>query len=171
MLAAPVFLVGMMGAGKSSVGARVAARARLRFVDLDREIERSLGEALSDYFVREGERAFRVVESRALREVTTEPAIIATGGGTPCDPANLDFLLDAGRVVYLRAKPETLAARLAEADRPLLRDVPSRRDRLAELLATRRASYEAAHEIIDTDGLSVDAASEVVAQRLGLARG
>jgi shikimate kinase len=171
MLVQRVFLVGMMGAGKSSVGAHVAKRARAPFVDLDREIERALGESLGDYLVREGEAAFRVVESRALRALTREPAVIATGGGTPCEPSNLAFLLDGGHVVYLRATPDTLAARLVEEDRPLLRDAPSRTERLATLLHARRGAYEAAHEIVDTDGLSVGAVSDIVARRLGLARG
>jgi shikimate kinase len=162
-----VFLVGMMGVGKSTVGPRAAARLSQGFVDLDREIERMIGQSVNEIFLQEGEAAFRSVEARVLRGLAEDGVVVATGGGTACDPTNLAFLRDTGRVIYLRASPHTLVARLADAERPLLDGATSRLTRLEMILAARRAAYEAAHHIIDTDGCSPEEVADAVAELVG----
>jgi shikimate kinase len=167
----PVFLVGMMGAGKSSVGARLAAAIGRRFVDLDTLVEEWAGEPIAALFAAGREDEFRELERSALRGFDARGAVVATGGGTVVHGGNLEWMLARGRVAYLRARPDTLAARLEGSARPLLEGhegVRARAMRLATLLDQRRAAYEQAHLVLDTEALSED---EVVAQLRGWVEG
>src|SRR5688572_15024417 len=109
--ARPIFLVGMMGAGKSAVGVRLAERLGRRFVDLDRAIEARAGATVAELF-RGGEEGFRALEARTLLELDGREAVVATGGGAVLRPGNLEHMLSAGRVVYLRAEVATLLEHL-----------------------------------------------------------
>jgi shikimate kinase len=152
----PVFLVGMMGAGKSTVGRHLADQTGRCFVDLDREVE-ATGASIEALFAAGREAEFRALEARALRAIDVPGAVVATGGGVVLDASNVDHMIARGRVVYLRARPEALAARLAGTMRPLLqRYEHDRTQRLAELLSERRAAYERAHLCFDTDGVTPD---------------
>src|SRR5262252_6548436 len=95
----PVWLVGMMGAGKSTVGPALARRLGRRFVDTDAEIERERGAAVAEIFAREGEPATRLC---------AEPVVAALGGGALAQPGVADAAARAGTLVWLRARPETL---------------------------------------------------------------
>lgn len=157
----PILLVGPMGSGKSTVGARLAERLGLPFVDSDREIERAEGMPLAAIFERLGEMHFR----RREREIMTNlavgpPQVIAAGGGAFVDAAIRRRLLSACTTFWLEADPATLAGRLTDAaDRPLLRGREPEAA-LSELAATRHSSYAEAHHRIEVGGLTPD---EVVA--------
>ncbi len=164
-----VWLVGMMGAGKSAVGRALAERLGRSFVDTDVEIERSMGLRVSDVFASEGEASFRAREREWIEKIAGEPAVVALGGGAIAQRGIPLRLAEAGTVVYLRARPERLLARLGErADRPLLAglDRDGRLARLRELLEERRSSYETASIVVDTDRRAVAAVVSDVAERL-----
>ena len=166
----PIFLLGMMGAGKSSVGRLLADKRGAAFVDLDERIELMFAATIPALF-EHGEEYFRACERAALRSLLAEPGfagasiVVATGGGIVTDPANLDDMAAVGTLVYLELSPPRLAERLSTpheiARRPLLdRDAAAGADhasttlssRLATLLAAREQAYRRAHVIIDGDG-------------------
>jgi shikimate kinase len=117
-----IFLVGMMGAGKTTVGRLLARRLKLRFVDSDREIESRCGVKIPVIFEIEGETGFRARESAVIEALAALPGIVlATGGGVVLVERNRRCLAEHGTVVYLRAKPEDLYERVRhDRNRPLL---------------------------------------------------
>lgn len=160
-----VCLTGFMGAGKSSVGAIVAERLGLPFVDLDRAIEERENAAVPVIFTTRGEDGFRAAESDALTSVLSGPdAVIACGGGIVLKGENRAAMRAAGTVVYLAVSAEEALARIGDASgRPLLVGDAAR---LApQILGARLSLYRASADvIIDTAGRSVtDVADEVVA--------
>jgi len=169
-----VWLVGMMGAGKSAVGRSLARSLGLRFVDSDDEVARRSGCSVSEIFEREGERGFRARERELIEAVAGEEAIVSLGGGAVSQPGAVNRLAAAGTLVYLRARPETLLARIGNArDRPLLAglDPREREACLAELIDARNDANEAAAIIVDTDDLGIDEVAGRVAQRLASVEG
>jgi shikimate kinase len=123
-----IYLVGFMGSGKTSVGARLAEELGWPFIDLDAVIEAGQGTSIREIFERSGEPFFRDLERAALSEVSkTEPAVIALGGGTFAQTFNLEYIREAGGVtVWLDCPLEELRERCAQMDnRPLFRDAQS----------------------------------------------
>lgn len=175
-----VFLTGFMGSGKSTVGPRLAEALGYAFEDLDDTIERLAGRPVTAVFAEQGEAAFRALERRALRATATRTdVVVALGGGALAEPSNLRWALDHATVVYLRLPPAALADRLrAQAGtRPMLQDALGRplppaalAERVASLLASRAASYEQAHHVVELDGLGVAASVEAVRRCLQEAR-
>jgi shikimate kinase len=168
-----VWLVGMMGAGKSTVGPALARRLGVRFVDTDAEIEREAGLAVSEIFARDGEDAFRAREREAIEALAGRPAVVALGGGAIARAGMPERLAATGTVVYLRAEPATLARRLGDArERPLLADLDpeGRRQRVEQLLATREAAYRSAALTVDTDERSAQEVVEAILAGLSGAR-
>jgi shikimate kinase len=157
-------LVGMMGCGKTSVGRRVARALGRPFLDLDHEVERVAGRRIPELFEHEGEAGFRDREGAALRGALagTEPMVIATGGGAVLRPENRAAMRERAVVVWLRARPDTLLARVGDGrGRPLLAGDPL--GNLTRIAADRADAYrDAAHEVIDVDGLPFDEISERV---------
>ena len=154
-----VVLVGMMGAGKSSVGRRVAARLVWPFSDSDAVVEARYGRTVGDIWRTDGEEAFRAMETVALSDALadTTPSVIAAAGGTVLDPTNRQAMVDADAVVvWLRADPETLETRVRHGDhRPLLDDDAS--GTLRRLHDERVGLYtEVADAVIDVDDLDLD---------------
>jgi len=152
-------LVGLMGAGKSSVGKRCAALLDRPFVDTDELVVAAAGIPFDEIWTNEGEAGFRARERTAVADAAASPAplVIACGGGAVLDPENRRTLRTTGFVVWLAASPEVLAARLAGDDtRPLL----ARGDRaatLTRLADTRAAAYEAAADVtVAADDATVD---------------
>ncbi len=143
----PIVLVGLMGAGKTTVGQRLADRLRIPFVDTDHEIERVTRLSIADLFDRYGEDQFRDGERRVIaRLVDGALKVLATGGGAFMNDQTRALILERARAVWLDADIDILAARTARrpSQRPLLRDRDPR-EVLAELAAVRNPVYALAH--------------------------
>lgn len=158
-------LVGPMGAGKSSIGRRLASRLGLRFVDLDREIEARTGAGVTTIFDCEGEAGFRIRERDALADVLArEDLLLATGGGAVLDAGNRRLMRERGFVVHLHVSVAGQLERLArDRTRPLL--AGDDRQAVLQRLADARAPLyaEVADLRLDTEALS----SETAVARLG----
>lgn len=163
-----VFLIGMMGAGKTSVGRLLAQRLGRRFIDADQEIEARCGVSIPVIFEIEGEAGFRQRERAMIDELTRLPGIVlATGGGAVLAPESRDRLHGRGLVVYLRASAEELWQRTRrDRGRPLLATADPRR-RIAELLAQREPFYtQTAHLTFDSSHDSVKSTVARLAEAL-----
>jgi shikimate kinase/3-dehydroquinate synthase len=160
---ASLLLNGFMGAGKSTVGRLVAARAGVPFVDLDEAIEAAAGATVAALFAAEGEAGFRRREAEALSAVLAgPPQVVALGGGALLDRARRREALARAVVVTLGAGAETLAARTHGTGRPLLDAAPDRAARIRELLEARGEAYAEAHARVETDGRSPEQVAEAV---------
>ena len=151
----PLVLVGLMGSGKSAVGRRTAKRLGLNFADSDQKIVSDAGISITEIFDLAGEAKFREMEFQAITQlILTKPQIIATGGGAFCFPQTARLLLAKTLVVWLKAPPETLLARIGSTrSRPLLNnDNPL--GTLVKLNKERAKHYQKAQIEVDTDGLS-----------------
>ncbi|HKH26033.1 MAG TPA: shikimate kinase [Acidimicrobiia bacterium] len=163
-------LVGLMGAGKTTVGAACATRLARPFVDTDDVVEANTGMTVAELFAHEGEARFRELERQAVVDAcaTPAPAVIACGGGAVVDADNRRRLHEAGFVVWLQAPAPTLMARVKTgAGRPLLEGRGTAT--LERLAVVRAAAYDAAADAhVDTDGRNVhevvDAVLEVYRQ-------
>ncbi len=157
-------LIGLMGAGKTSVGQECALRLGRPFVDTDELVTAIAHLSVNEIFATEGELGFRNRERAVVADVCTspEPLVVACGGGAVIDPENRRALRGAGFVVWLQAPSSTLLTRVGDdSTRPLLRDDPQ--GALTRLGRLREMTYEAAsHAAIDTDGIDVDAAAGAV---------
>ncbi|MGH9018131.1 MAG: shikimate kinase [Acidimicrobiales bacterium] len=169
-----LLLVGMMGAGKSTV-ARLAARSvGWKWLDVDEMVSREAGASVPELFARHGESYFRRQESRALQSVLggDEDVIVSVGGGAVLDEANRARLAEGGEVVWLRARPETLMARVRDgAGRPLLDGTTpeQRMQTLRRIDAERRPIYGAlARHVVDVDGLDAASVARRVLEAAGL---
>lgn len=138
-----VVLVGMMGAGKTTIGRLLSQALNLRFVDLDHELERRCGVSIPVIFDLEGEIGFRRREATLFDSLRQERnQVLATGGGLVTTESTLDGLLDSGVVIYLRATATELFSRTRhDKNRPLLQS-PNPQQRIAELLSAREPLYE-----------------------------
>jgi len=148
-----LYLVGLPGAGKSTLGRQLARRLNKTFVDADAELERKLGVTIPTIFEIEGEASFRDREEAVLEELATlSGVVLATGGGVVIRPANRERLKANGTVIYLHAMPELLRERTRRSrHRPLL-NAADPIARLAELYAARDALYrEVASMIIESN--------------------
>ena len=152
-----IFLVGLMGAGKTTVGRMLAKRLGKLFIDSDQEIEKRCGVKIPTIFEMEGEEGFRRREAKVIDELTQEKNIIlATGGGSILLPENRDHLKNRGLVIYLRANPNELWMRTRhDKSRPLL-NTPNPQKTLENLFLIRDPLYTSiANHIIDTGKPSV----------------
>jgi shikimate kinase len=141
-------LIGLMGAGKTTVGRACAARLGRPFVDTDDLVVALAGMPFEELWASKGEPAFRALERQAVADAcaSPEPLVIACGGGAATDPENRRRLRDAGTVVWLQAPVEILAARVGDGStRPLLAGDPH--GALTQLDAIRAPAYEAAADV------------------------
>ncbi|MCX7897287.1 MAG: shikimate kinase [Rhodocyclaceae bacterium] len=151
-----LYLVGMMGAGKTTVGRKLASYLGRPFIDLDQEIEKSTGVSIPMIFEIEGEAGFRLREAQALESCAAKRnLIVATGGGIVLHPMNRARLRASGVVVYLTAPPGVLHARTAgDKSRPLLQ-VADPLARIARLCAWRDPLYREIADIVVEAGSGV----------------
>jgi shikimate kinase len=167
-------LVGLPGAGKSTLGRAVAERTGRPFVDFDTEIAQREGQSVAEIFAEQGEPYFRDCERALTRELASRSGmVLAPGSGWVVDPVNLTVLGPVARVVWLRADPETVVERLRAS--PVVRPLLVGDDALARvrrLAAERTAAFERADVVVDTGLLTFDAAlAELVALASGLGPG
>jgi shikimate kinase len=166
---ARVVLVGFMGAGKSSVGRRLARRLGWRFVDLDRSIEEHAGATIAALFRDRGETAFRALEEDAAREASRlARTVVAAGGGAFATPATRAVLQAGALTVWLRCSLDDVQRRVpADGSRPLA----GNREIMRALLAEREPSYRQADVAVDTSGRTprevVDRIVELIEGRRG----
>jgi shikimate kinase len=157
-------LIGLMGAGKTTVGKVCARRLGRTFVDTDDVVTGTARMTVDEIFTEGGEAGFRRLEHDVVADVcaSPEPLVVACGGGAVLDPDNRRALRSAGIVVWLRAPAGTLAGRVGDGStRPLLRDDPV--GALARLERLREPAYEAAaHVSVDTDGVDVESVAGAV---------
>jgi shikimate kinase len=168
MLSENLFLVGLMGAGKTTVGKLLAKHLNKQFIDSDHEIEKRTGVKINVIFELEGEDGFRTREETVIDELTRQRGIVlATGGGVILRQSNRLALRDRGTVIYLRANADDLWRRTRhDKNRPLLQ-TENPRARLQELLMQRDALYrETAHVIMDTGEQNVQKLVRQLEQQL-----
>ena len=168
-----IVLIGMMGAGKSSIGRRLAKKLNLSFVDADAEIELAAGMPITDIFDRHGEDYFRSGEARVIARLLDQGRqVLATGGGAFMNPSTRELIAAKGISVWLKAEPDILLRRIRRrSDRPLLRTADPEAT-LKRLVEERYPVYAEAevtvhsrdvpHEVI------VDEIADAIAARLGL---
>ena len=161
----------MMGAGKTSVAGALAARLGCRALDTDHIVEQEAGMSVPALFAARGEQAFRDAESSAIESFVLLPAptVVSVGGGAVLRERNRRALRRLGTVVWLRARPATLAARVGSADgRPVLGREGSELEKTMEkLVAERRPFYEeVADLVVDVDTLSPEQVADIVAAKL-----
>lgn len=167
-MAGNIFLVGLMGAGKTTVGKLLARHLRKTFLDSDHEIEKRTGANIPLIFELEGEAGFRAREAAMIEELTQlRDIVLATGGGAVLNERNRENLKNHGTVVYLRAKVEDLWARTRhDRNRPLLQTADPLA-KLRELYAQRDPLYrECADIILDTGEQSVNSLLRQLEQQL-----
>ncbi|MBV8757000.1 MAG: helix-turn-helix domain-containing protein [Deltaproteobacteria bacterium] len=160
--ARPIALLGVRGAGKSAVGAALAKKLGLRFVEVDREIEEAAGLALADIFTLHGEAYYRRVEREVLTRLVAEPGVLATGGSIVNDATNFALLKSRAHTVWLRATAEDHWNRVvAQGDQRPMAENPHAFEELRALLAARQKLYARADRTIDTSDKTV---KQVVAE-------
>ncbi|HTP62995.1 MAG TPA: helix-turn-helix transcriptional regulator [Burkholderiales bacterium] len=158
-----IALIGLRGAGKSSLGAKLAAALDLPFIELDAEVEREAGARLGEVFAMYGQEAYRRFERRALERVlrTHEAAVIAAGGSLVTDPDTYRLLLDNCRTVWLKARPEEHMDRvIAQGDLRPFKGRAAALEEIRNLLADRDRLYARANATIETSGRPLKAVLE-----------
>jgi shikimate kinase len=159
-----IVLIGMMGAGKSSVGRCLQRRTGLALFDTDKIVESKLGISISEIFSKYGEERFREEESAALRELAiNQQGIIVTGGGAVLRDGNIDLLKGIGTVVWLQADEEVLFERASRrADRPLLK-TENPREVFSKMLHARRPVYAKIADVrVDTSALTHEEVADAI---------
>lgn len=160
-----IYLIGLMGSGKTTIGGQLAQSLDWQFTDLDRSIEILAGQTIPQIFEKQGESKFRVLESEALKQ-TAELVkhVIACGGGVTTTRENVEFLRQE-TTIWLEVNPDTAAKRLkSDHQRPLLHDVDEPAQRLEQLLNERLEAYGHAAEFrVDTNHVDpVGVAAEIL---------
>ncbi|MGB7291226.1 MAG: shikimate kinase [Thermodesulfobacteriota bacterium] len=162
-----IYLLGFMGAGKTSVGKILAEKLQLEFCDLDELIEAECGKTISGIFSEDGEAFFRDLESKKLRSVSQiSGQIVATGGGIVLRQSNWKIMEDGGVTVYLKASTDVLWNRIKnDTSRPLLR-VEKPFEKVRELLSMRIHLYEKADIVIETENKSPETVADYIIGQL-----
>jgi shikimate kinase len=146
-----IFLIGFMGAGKSSLGKRLANKLELPFIDSDKAIEEIEQLTISEIFEKKGESYFRTREKEWLQSLNEKDVVIALGGGTPCQDGNIELINGLGTSIYIQMNVDLLANRLvsAKGKRPLIEKYKGKPDELKEFiretLAEREVFYKQAN--------------------------
>ena len=164
-----IFLIGFMGAGKSTIARYLHRKYGMEWLEMDKEIERAQGMPISEIFRLKGEEYFRELETKLLLSLEKkEHTVVSCGGGVPLRSCNVEAMKKSGVIVFLTAEPETILERVKGShDRPLL-EGHKNVEYIAELLAGRQEKYEAAAELLAaTDGRSAEEIGEEIYRRVG----
>lgn len=158
-----IFLIGLAGSGKSTLGKALAAKLGFQFIDLDTEIEKKEGMTIPEIFQKLGEGQFRIFERETLHQLIAveDSFVLATGGGTPCYHFNMDAMNEAGKTIYLDVSPGDLALRIVEAgveSRPMFKsyDHVDLIQEIREMKSRREEYYEQAKIKIRDNKISVE---------------
>ena len=163
-----IFLIGFMGAGKSTIARSLVQKLNFPLIEMDERIVKEQGMPISEIFDRYGGEHFRDIETVLLKTIgTLEPSVVSCGGGTVLRPENVENMKKSGKIVFLTATPQTIYERVKNSsDRPILNghmNVPY----IAELMEKRRPVYEGAAELtISTDGKSREEIADEIIRRL-----
>lgn len=152
-----IFLIGFMGAGKSTIAKVLQKELNMTLVEMDERIVKEQGMSINDIFAQKGEQGFRDIESQLVLDiVTNENAIVSCGGGVVVRPENVENMKKNGKIIFLTATPETILERVKEGkDRPLLNGHMNV-EYISELMGKRKDLYESAADIkVATDGKTV----------------
>jgi XRE family aerobic/anaerobic benzoate catabolism transcriptional regulator len=158
-----VALIGLRGAGKSTLGRIAAERIGWPFIELDQEIERAAGVSVTEVFALYGQEGYRRLEQSELRRLIGQPGpmLIATGGGIVAEPLTFDLVLSSCFVIWLKASPEDHMQRVRDqGDLRPMRDDRTAMQELRAILLSREPLYARARAIVDTNGLDAEAAAE-----------
>lgn len=150
----PIFLIGYMGSGKTTLAKKLASKLELPFIDTDDEIVKEVGMSITEYFQLHGEEKFRALEREHLQKIAQQKAIVSTGGGSPCFFDNMQWMNENGVSVYLQMSPKALFDRLSQSKlhkRPILIGKTEEElfNFISEKLVEREPFYKQAHLIID----------------------
>jgi shikimate kinase len=157
-----IFLIGMMGSGKSTVGKELAAILNYDLIDLDQKIVEKYGKSIEQIFLDDGEIVFREYEATTARELKiSNSAVIATGGGFPVRAENRKWMKKTGKVVWLKCNAGLILERIKNEDRPLL-PKPIKVEHIENILNGRTPIYRLADIIINTDRLSPKEAAQKI---------
>lgn len=163
-----IFLIGFMGAGKSTIARTLQRELGFPLVEMDERIVQEQGMSINDIFAQYGEAHFREIESQLVVDLgKQEPSIVSCGGGVVVRPENTQNMKKSGRIVLLKASPETIFERVRNStDRPILNGHMNV-EYIAELMEKRRALYEEAADItIQTDGKTREQICEEIIGKL-----
>jgi shikimate kinase len=157
----PLVLIGFMGSGKSTLGRQLASLLGLVFIDLDSYIETRQRRSITDIFERDGENAFRELESKALSEILSySRQVVAVGGGAPCHLGNMNTILANSLSVYLKVSNMELCRRLTESPspRPLLKGKTAveTMEFITNMVETREVYYKQADVVIESDLITAE---------------
>ena len=164
-----IALIGLRGAGKSTLGARLAGELSVPFIEIDRQIEAESGLPLAELFSLYGQAGYRRFEGRCLARVIEEypKAVLSVGGGVVSQPATYELLLAHCYTVWLKARPEEYIQRvIAQGDMRLMTDAQEALADLKRIVAAREPQYRKADETVDTSGLPVDEAFARLRERI-----
>lgn len=168
-----IFLIGMPGSGKSSIGKALARQTGYNVIDLDSFIIQKEKLSIPQLFKTKGEEYFRAAETTALKEIVARhpDAIVAVGGGTPCYNNNMQLMQQSGKTVYLKASADTLTTRIEKDvnERPLFNKLKGARlkEKIASMLSHREKFYKQAPLILDTDSKDPEALARELKNFLG----
>ena len=157
----PIFLIGYMGSGKTTLAKKLASKLELPFIDTDDEIVKEIGMSITEYFQLHGEEKFRELERKQLLKTAQQNAIVSTGGGSPCFFDNMQWMNENGISVYLPMSPKSLFDRLSQSKpnkRPILIGKTEEElfNFITEKLTEREPFYQQAHLIIDHINTPID---------------
>jgi len=155
-----IYILGMMGAGKTTQGKKIAQHLGYAFIDLDKEIEKHLDKSISKIFEEDGEELFRKTESEIVQSIQNEKVVIATGGGTPCYYNNMQYINEHGVSIYLKAKAGLILQRITRYPhkRPLLKGLNNDEIRafIEQKIAEREPIYMLSDYVFEIPATSVE---------------
>ena len=162
-----------MGSGKTTTGGSLAQKLNFRFIDMDHFIENRQHKTINQIFAEKGEDTFRLLENKALKEISTfEDVVISTGGGTPCFYNNMEIMNNTGFTIYLKVSPEEIVKRLhiGKNKRPLLKDKTPHEmlTFVSENIERREAYYNQAKLIFDAEQMHANTDADHIVDSLML---